>query len=332
MMAIDTAPAVLLAPDSFKGTLSAEQVAGYMAAGAAEAGWRSVACPLADGGEGTLTVFASAGPMRVCWHTVHDPFGDQIAARLLVDNEGVAFLEAAEAVGLGRAREPDPHSALIASSTGVGELINRALSLGAHRIIVGVGGSATSDGGAGLLGVLDLDRWTSDVRVEVLTDSTTPYEDAAQVFSRQKGADSAGISWLTERLDSQAAKLPKDPRGVPGTGCGGGMSGALWAHGAVLRPGADAVMDLLGIDDQIEAADLVISGEGSLDAQTLTGKLVERLAQRAAQQQRRFAVIAGRISLDTHEQRALGLAGMRQAGVPDSIRVAARELCQEAAS
>lgn len=323
-------PTVLVAPDTFKGTWSAQQVAGFMAAGAQEAGWQSISAPLADGGEGTLDAVVSAQRLEVRQVIVHDPFGEEIECRLLLGSE-MAYVEAAEAVGLTLVPRLDARSAITASSRGAGELINHALSAGARHIIVGVGGSATSDGGAGLIEALDLERWTDQVRVEVLTDSATSFEDAARVFARQKGADEKGIAWLTERLHEQAGDLPRDPRGVQATGCGGGMSGALWAHGASLSSGADRVMDLVGVDDKIASADLVMTGEGCLDTQTLTGKLVARLAQRAARQHRPFVVIAGRVELTSAERSLLGAADIKESGSPESITRAARELCQSMA-
>jgi len=320
-------PAVLVAPDSFKGTWSAAQVAGFMAAGAHEAGWQSISVPLADGGEGTLDAVVSAQRLEARQVTAHDPFGEEIECRLLL-GDGMAYVEAAEAVGLALVRRLDARSAVTASSRGVGELINHALAAGARQIMVGVGGSATSDGGAGLIEALDLGRWSDRVHVEVLTDSATSYEEAAQVFARQKGADETGVLRLTQGLHDQAGKLPRDPRGVPATGCGGGMSGALWAHGATLSSGADRVMDLLGIDDKIASADLVMTGEGCLDAQTLTGKLVARLAQHVARRHRPLVVIAGRVELTAGQCTRLGAAEVKEAGSPETITGAARELCE----
>jgi glycerate kinase len=143
-----------------------------------------------------------------------------------------------------------------------------------------VGGSATVDGGRGALEALD------DVVVPsivVLCDVETPWERSAEVFGPQKGADPEMVRRLASRLDSYAAELPRDPRGVPMTGAAGGLSGGLWAGlGASLVPGAPYVLDALGFDERLRAADAVIAGEGKLDSQSLMGKIVGEIASRAA--------------------------------------------------
>lgn len=169
----------------------------------------------------------------------------------------------------------------------------------------------------------------NQVQLHVLTDSTTPYERAAEVFGPQKGADADAVAWLTRQLHLYANRLPRDPRGAPGTGCGGGISGALWPHGADLLSGADAVMDLIDINQMLANAGLVITGEGRLDSQTLTGNLISRLAARARTLHRPIAVIAGEIRLQVHERDGLGLSAMRAAGSPESIAHAAHEICRD---
>lgn len=129
--------------------------------------------------------------------------------------------------------------------------------------------------------------------IEVLCDVRTPYEDAARVFAPQKGADPAGVERLTARLNTYAAELPRDPRGVPMSGCAGGLSGGLWAHGAQLRPGAGFVLDALDFDSRLAHANAVISGEGRFDSQSLEGKIVGTIAGRCASAGKPLYLIVG---------------------------------------
>ena len=143
------------------------------------------------------------------------------------------------------------------------------------------------------------------MRIEVLCDVRTPFEDAARVFAPQKGADPAAVERLTARLDVCAAKLPRNPRGVPMSGCAGGLSGGLWAHGAQLRPGADFVLDALDFDSRLARADAVISGEGRFDSQSLEGKIVGTIAARCAAAGKPLHLIVGQNGLDTNPPAAI---------------------------
>jgi glycerate kinase len=266
---------LLVAPDSFKGTFSAVEVAEAVGRGAARAGATVDLCPVADGGEGTMAVLGG----RAVSVRVHDPLGRVIDAAYSMLDDGRAVVEMAAASGLGllAADELDPWAA---STFGTGELIRAAVEAGASEVLVAVGGSATVDGGRGALEALD------DVVVPsivVLCDVETPWERSAEVFGPQKGADPEMVRRLASRLDAYAAELPRDPRGVPMTGAAGGLSGGLWAGlGASLVPGAPYVLDALGFDERLRAADAVIAGEGKLDAQSLMGKVVGEIASRAA--------------------------------------------------
>ena len=215
---------VLVAPDSFKGSFSAAEVAEAIAGGVEEAGGGSERLPIADGGEGTLDVLLEAlGGERIT-ATVADPLGRPVEADfgLLADGRGV--VETAQASGIRHVAE-DERDAWRASTRGTGELIAAAARAGAREVIVTVGGSATTDGGAGCLAALD--GAGVEVEIEVVCDVRTPWEDAAAVFGPQKGADAATVARLAERLDRLADDAPRDPRGVPMTGCAGGLYGGL---------------------------------------------------------------------------------------------------------
>ncbi|MEA2410949.1 MAG: glycerate 2-kinase, partial [Thermoleophilaceae bacterium] len=270
---------VLVAPDSFKGTFSGAQVAAAVARGLRAGGRGAVELPIADGGEGTMD--ALGGEARVA--TVSDPLGRLVEARFaLVDGGRSAVVETAEASGLRLVAESE-RDAWTASTRGTGELIVAAVEAGARSVAVAVGGSATTDGGAGALEALD--EAGVDVPITVICDVRTAWEDAPRVFGPQKGAsDARTVKRLEKRLDELAARAPRDPRGVPMTGCAGGLSGGLWAfRGAKLVPGAAYVLDAVGFDDAMRAARFVVTGEGKLDAQTLEGKACAEVATRARQ-------------------------------------------------
>ena len=187
----------------------------------------------------------------------------------------------AQASGLALVAEHE-RDAWAASTRGTGELVCAAVDAGAREILVAVGGSATTDGGRGAIKAIRAGGGLRGARIAVLCDVETAFEDAARVFGPQKGADAPMVDRLEARLAALAAELPRDPRGVPGTGAAGGLSGGLWAaFDAELRPGAPAVLDALRVDDRMHAAQLVVAGEGCLDEQSLRGKIVGELARRA---------------------------------------------------
>ena len=240
------APRALVAPDSFKGTFDARAVARALAEGLGEAGWQTDLCPVADGGEGTLAILVEALGGELVEVSAHDPLGRRVDCALgVVDGGATAIVEMAQASGLGlvAAQERD---AWRASTAGTGELILAAAGTGAHEILVAVGGSATTDGGAGAIAAIRAGGGLGEARLVVLCDVESPFEDAPRVFGPQKGADPATVVRLEERLHALAATLPRDPRGMPFGGCAGGLSGGLWAaFGAELRGGAPAVLDAL---------------------------------------------------------------------------------------
>jgi glycerate kinase len=290
---------VLFAPDSFKGSLTSVQVARALADGWARArpDDEPLLCPLADGGEGTLEAVAAAGGWE--WRTalVRDPLSRPITARWLwreVDGAVMACIEMAEASGLSRVH-PNERDAMAATSLGTGELIAAAIERGADHIILGIGGSATTDGGAGLIAALDEARGVGsfDVDLVVACDVSNPLlgpEGAAAVFGPQKGASPDQVAQLDARnaawADQLEATTDRRERETPGAGAAGGVGFALLTiqdrfRSFALRPGVDLVMEATDFDARLARADLVITGEGRIDAQTAFGKTALGVAKRA---------------------------------------------------
>ena len=177
-----------------------------------------------------------------------------------------------------------------------------------------VGGSATTDGGAGAIEAIEAAGGIGRAKIVILTDVRTTWEDAPKVFGPQKGADEAMIARLEQRLDELAPTLPKDPRGVPMTGAAGGLSGGLWAqYGAALEPGAPFVLDALDFDDRMRAARAVVTGEGKLDEQTLQGKLVGEIGTRTRQAGRAAARDRRPDALDGFGKRMIDLQMVQEA-------------------
>ncbi len=316
---------VLVAPDSFKGTLSAVEVAQAIGRGLEAAGRPVDLCPVADGGEGTLEALLPAVEGELRTITVSDPLGRSIEASFAL-GDGVAVVETAAASGLDLV-EPGERDALAASTAGTGELIVAAVDAGARTVYLGVGGSATTDGGAGALKAIRDAGGLGKARIVVLCDVRTPFEHAARVFAPQKGADPDTVIRLTKRLNDQARRLRRDPRGVPMTGAAGGLSGGLWAElEAELLPGAQFVLDAVEFDRRMRAARAVITGEGKLDQQSLAGKLVSEISTRARQAGVPCHAIVGSRELDSFGVRVLDLQAVCEASTPRQISAAARRL------
>lgn len=303
---------VLIAPDSFKGSLTSAEVARALGSGWGRARPQDdvVLSPLADGGEGTLVAVEAAGGWRRVPATVRDPLGRPIRATWLLRDDGqAAVVEMAEASGLSRlaAAERDARGA---TSSGTGDLVLAALDAGVRDVILGIGGSATTDGGAGMLEALggriradeggaflvdlsSLDPRLAATRMRVACDVTNPLlgpHGAAAVYGPQKGASPADVAWLDARLSRLADALEittgRSERNTPGAGAAGGIGFALLCiagrFGSLgLAPGVDLVTDATGFDRALRAADLVVTGEGRIDAQTGFGKTAMGVARRA---------------------------------------------------
>jgi glycerate kinase len=264
---------VLAAVDKFKGTATAAQVAAAIGHACWELGHDCVERPVADGGEGTLE--ALGGANRVS--TVTGPLGDPVQAEWRF-HRGTAVIEMARASGLTLVGGAERNDAMAATTTGTGELIDQALDLGAKKIVVCLGGSATTDGGLGCVRAITAPARLKAVQLLVACDVQTLFTDAAPVFGPQKGASPAQVDMLRGRLERLAQMYLEqygvDVRHLPGTGAAGGLAGGLVALGGKLMPGFELVADELDLHDAVHDADLVVTGEGYLDEQSFEGKVI----------------------------------------------------------
>jgi len=285
----------LAAPDKFRGSLDAAAVAAALAAGARTAGWECVELPLADGGEGTLGALGGANRSS----RVTGPLGDAVEAEWRLDGSS-AVVETARASGLALVGGLSGNDPVAASTRGTGELIAAAVDAGASTVIVGVGGSATTDGGLGAVEVLR-ELGPLPARVLVACDVQTPFLDAARVFAPQKGATPELVEVLSERLADLALRyhveLGVDVTRIAGAGAAGGLAGGLAALGAELVPGFDLVAERVGLDRRLDEVDAVLTGEGRFDATSYDGKVVGSLLGRCAARALRAVVVAGEIDL-----------------------------------
>ncbi|HEY7121067.1 MAG TPA: glycerate kinase, partial [Solirubrobacterales bacterium] len=261
----------------------------------------------------------------------HDPLGRSIEANYALLRDGTeAVVEVAAASGLSLVDESerDPERA---SSTGTGELIAAAVVEGANRILVAAGGSATTDGGRGAIEAIEAAGGLGDARLEVLCDTTVPFERAAEVFSPQKGAAPEQVERLTARLVAEAGALPRDPRDRAMTGAAGGLSGGLWAtFGAHLVLGSTFVLGVVGFDRRLEDASAVFTGEGRIDSQSLEGKLTGEIARRCRAAQVPCHAIAGEIAVTPEDEARFGFATLAYASSVDSITGAAERITASA--
>jgi len=357
---------ILIAPDAFKHSLSAAEAAQAIAGGirAVLPNAELILKPMADGGEGTLDVLLAATGAATRQSTVQDPLGRNISARWgwLAESQ-TALLELAEASGLMRLKACE-RDACHASSFGCGELIRAALDAGAKHIILGIGGSACVDGGSGLLQALgarlltaqgkpiaqggaglaelahihlaDLHARLKQVTIEVLCDVDNPLcgaQGAATVFAPQKGANAEQVARLEAAL-SHFAKLAKSRLGEdfsirPGSGAAGGAGFALQAFlSAKIVPGAAKTAEIIHLDKAMQHCDLVISGEGCLDAQTLHGKTLSGVLQIARRQQIPVIALAGSLG---EGYQALYRQGLTAAFSLVSGPLSLEQACQNAA-
>ena len=285
---------VLAAADKFKGTASAAQIC----AAIGHACWAlNIDCteiPMADGGEGTLDVLG--GPNRTT--VVTGPLGQPVEAAWRL-HRGVAVIEMARASGLTLAGGPTKNDALNATTQGIGELIDIALNAGAKKIIVCLGGSATTDGGLSAIKAIGTPARLLAVDFLVACDVDTLFTDAAKVFAPQKGATPAQVGMLTGRLEQLAQRYERDHginiARIPGSGAAGGLAGGLAALGAKLIPGFDIVAEENGFDEAVKEHDIVITGEGLLDDTSFDGKVVGSVLDYAQDAKKRTLAIVGDI-------------------------------------
>jgi glycerate kinase len=325
---------VLIAPDSFKGSLTSVEVAQALAGGwvRARPDDELLLSPLADGGEGTLVAIEAAGGWAWREAAVHDPIGRPIVARWLQSVEGRrAIVELAAASGLSRLA-PSELDPVGASTFGTGELIRAAVAAGVESIAIGIGGSATNDGGRGLLEALGrgpaVDEALAAVDVVVACDVANPLlgsNGAAATYGPQKGATPEQVAELDARLATWADELERETgrleRETPGAGAAGGVGfGLLCAQDRFrsfsLRPGVDLVMEATDFAGKLARANLVITGEGQIDAQTAFGKTALGVARRAAESGVPCIAVGGGVTPDG----IAALAGLGTVAVPVTER------------
>lgn len=364
---------VLIAPDDFKGTLSAVEAAEAIAIG-----WRSHApddtltlIPMSDGGPGFVRAVSTVLGGDIAPVGLRGPMGETaIGMVLMVDDTG--YVESAHGCGLALVH-PDRRDARAATSYGVGQLIAAAIDSGARRIVVGLGGTASTDGGAGMLAALGATARdaagapvaleaggaaladvatvnlapararVADVEIVVASDVDSPLlgsRGAARGFAAQKGADDAAVEELEAALTSYSRAIGRqadgrDPAVALGAGAGGGLGYGLMLLGGRRVPGIETVMGVLGLEAAIGVSDLVITGEGCFDWQSLRGKVVSGVAAAALDQGRPVVVLAGRVEVGKREYVALGIteahAASADGDVPATPAEAARALAERAA-
>ena len=283
---------VLAAVDKFRGTASAAEVARAIGHACWTLGHDCDEVGVADGGEGTLDVLGGANRTS----TVTGPLGTPVSAPWRL-NRDTAVIEMAMASGLLLAGGAEGNDPLAATTAGTGELIDAALDVGVKKIIVCLGGSATTDGGLGALRAIHAPQRLRGVELLVACDVTTTFVAAAEVFAPQKGATQAQVNLLTGRLERLAQMYRQeygiDVRDIAGGGAAGGLAGGLVALGGRLLPGFDLVADELDLHDRVMAADFVITGEGFLDEQSFRGKVVGGMQAMARSAKRSVAAIVG---------------------------------------
>jgi glycerate kinase len=354
-----TAPRVVCAPDKLRGALDAFEAAEALASGVRTAGGEPLACALADGGEGTLAVVCAAGAAERIEVDAHDALGRPLRAAIGDCGDGTFLVEAAEAVGLGllAPRERDPRRT---GSGGLADLLRAALGRGATQVLVALGGSATVDGGLGLLaglgatvpgatgeallGKLDLElapalELMQAVRLTVLHDVDVPLcgpDGAAALFGPQKGLKRSDIKPFDEALGRLGEAFGEDIAERPGAGAAGGLGAALYALGADARSGSDAVIELVGLAGLLAGASLCLTAEGSVDRQSARGKTVAGVVEASCAAGVPCIVFGGRVTneaiaplkaLGAHDVRAIGPPGRR---LDVALAAAANELAAAA--
>jgi len=266
---------LVAAPDKFRGTATATEAARSICAAATSRGLECVAVPMSDGGEGFVE--ALGGTLHTA--AVTGPLGTRVEATWSMLDDGTAIVEAAQAAGRALVPAPSGDDPLAASTWGVGELVADAIAAGARRVVVGCGGTASTDGGLGCLRALERAVGAASVPLVAACDVAVAFADAALVYAPQKGATPDQVDLLAARLarlaEDYAGRFGVDVRDVPGAGAAGGLAGGLRAFGATIVGGASFVAERRGLIAALGDADLVVTGEGSFDDQTLSGKVVD---------------------------------------------------------
>jgi len=311
-------PTAVAVPDAFKGTASALEMAGALVRGALAASWECEPCPMSDGGEGFAEVVSRARADKGGWveSVVTGPAGRPVSARWWLGGDGPdgeAVVESASASGLplvGGAAGNDP---MAATSRGTGELLVAAVRAGARRILLGVGGTAMTDGGRGALDAIEEAGGLGDVAVVVACDVDVRFVDAATVFAPQKGASPTQVAALRDRLGALAAdyrdRYGIDVERLPGAGAAGGLAGGLAALGARLVPGFEVTAGAVGLRDRMTGHDLVVTGEGRLDVTSWSGKVVGGVIALAAAVGVPCLVVVGSVAEDAGN--GVGEGGLR---------------------
>lgn len=286
-------PHLVAAPDKFRGTASAHQVAAAMTKAAQDLGWTVDAAPVSDGGEGFCSVLGGRPrPLKV-----RGPLGDPVDAAWYELDDTTAAIESAMACGLELAGGPKRNDPVRADTAGAGELIAAAVKAGARRLLIGMGGSATTDGGWGALEVLEPHSRLAGVDLIVACDVTTRFTDAAATFAPQKGASATQVELLVRRLERLAQlyreRFGLDVQSVDGSGAAGGLAGGLAALGATLVSGFEVVSDRIELAERMEGADLVLTGEGYVDEESFNGKVVGGVVALAEELGVPVVVVAG---------------------------------------
>jgi glycerate 2-kinase len=307
----------LAAPASLKGVLAPLEAASLLATGMRRVPGVDVdEVPVADGGEGTAAVIHSA--LGGTWHTaiVSDALGRTVAAEWLLLDDGTAVVESAQAIGLPRLR-PDERDPLKTSSLGLGELLLATLATHPTAFLICVGGTATVDGGTAMRAVVG--TWLRDIPIRVLCDVRNPLlgdRGAARVFGPQKGATPEVVEQLEARLAALDELVPY--RDLPGAGAGGGLGAAFAALGGELVEGAELVLDTIGFDDRARVADLVVTGEGTVDATTLEGKAPGAVVRRCERLGVQCELFGGVVREGVH---AHSLSGRRALAGEDLVQL-----------
>jgi glycerate kinase len=350
-------PRVVCAPDKLRGALSAAEAAAAMASGVRAAGCEPLELPVADGGEGTLDALAAVGVARPVRVSARDAFGRETSARVGDLGDGTWLVEVAQAIDLQRVVERDPRRA---GSAGVGDLLLAVRARGARRVLVALGGSATVDGGIGLLHALGgargadgeallagerpdvaaAARQLDGIAIEVLHDVDVPLcgpHGAARLFGAQKGMAAQDAPRFDAALQRWGEALGDGIATMPGAGAAGGLGAALYALGAEPCPGAARVLALVGIEDALAGAALCVTAEGSVDDSTLRGKAVAAVLSAAHAAGVGTVVLGGRVTPEAaRELRARGACEVRALGpaqrpLEQALAAAGRDLSRATA-